>query len=183
MMVHKHRFAGNGCASANSVQVTPSPDENSVSVLFNEMMVEAGGTTGKTLDSKVCSLSIPIDLPEGQNLAVMQVDYRGYSFAAEEGSSNLLAVDYYFEPNQIRRYKYNFKVPSDENIILTEDIAFLQPRKSKCSGRVNLNLGLRITTRTPARSINQTLLALDSLDAVSKTGNILFKLQTVPCGR
>ena len=55
-------FGGTGCPGG-SVSATLSPDAKSLSILFDEYQVAAGGDTGKSFDRKSCNIAIPVHVP------------------------------------------------------------------------------------------------------------------------
>ena len=71
-------YGGSGCPS-NSVSATLSPDSKSLSLLFDEYIVQAGGDTGKSLDRKTCNVAIPVHVPQGRSVSVLAIDYRGFN--------------------------------------------------------------------------------------------------------
>ena len=60
-------FGGSGCP-AGSVSATLSPDAKSLSLLFDEYVVSAGGTTGRSFDRKTCNVAIPVHVPQGESV-------------------------------------------------------------------------------------------------------------------
>ena len=63
-------YGGNGCP-AGSASVTLSPDLKSLSILFDEFIVEAGGVDGKTLGRKSCNIAIPVHVPQGMSVSIL----------------------------------------------------------------------------------------------------------------
>ena len=69
-------YGGNGCPSGTaSISVSPSGD--SLSVLFDQQIAEAGGETGKLTDLKSCNISIPIQVPNGYSVSVGPIPLQG----------------------------------------------------------------------------------------------------------
>ncbi|HZY67241.1 MAG TPA: DUF4360 domain-containing protein, partial [Devosia sp.] len=71
-------YGGTGCPDG-SASVTLSPDAKSLSILFDEYYVEAGGSTNKSLDRKSCNIAIPVHVPQGLSVSILNIDYRGYN--------------------------------------------------------------------------------------------------------
>jgi hypothetical protein len=57
-------YGGTGCPDG-TVSVTLSPDQKSLSLLFDQYQVEVGGDTGKSFDRKSCNIAIPVHVPQG----------------------------------------------------------------------------------------------------------------------
>lgn len=72
----KPAYGGPGCPGGTaSVAMSGS----SISVKFSAYQVAAGGSTGKSFDRKACGLSIPVTVPAGYSVAVVAVDFAGYT--------------------------------------------------------------------------------------------------------
>ena len=52
-------YGGNGCP-AGSASATLSPDRKALSIIFDEFMVEAGGSTRRKVSRKSCNIAIPV---------------------------------------------------------------------------------------------------------------------------
>jgi hypothetical protein len=85
-------YAGQGCPSG-SASVTLSPDNKSLSILFDEYFVEAGGR--KKLQRKNCTIAIPVHVPTGFSVSLIDVDYRGYVMVPRGGMARFTA-EYFF---------------------------------------------------------------------------------------
>ena len=72
---------------ACSTTVINSPDGSALTILFDDLSV-AGGP-----QSRACTISTPLDLPQGYSLGVYRVDYRGYAHLAKKENATLV-VDY-----------------------------------------------------------------------------------------
>ena len=70
-------YGGNGCPQG-SASVSLSPDSQQLSVLFDSYTVATGGINPR-VDRKSCNLSIPVTVPNGYSVSVIQVDYRGFN--------------------------------------------------------------------------------------------------------
>ena len=71
-------YGGTGCP-AGSASVTLSPDARSLSILFDAFTVSA--TRGQTFERKSCNIAVPVRVPQGLSVAILQVDYRGCTWA------------------------------------------------------------------------------------------------------
>lgn len=74
----KPAYGGPGCpAGTASASVTGGGTQ--LTVKFSQYQVAAGGSSGKSFDRKACSLSIPVTVPAGYSVAVVAVDFAGYT--------------------------------------------------------------------------------------------------------
>src|SRR5689334_3438807 len=70
-------FRGNGCPTGAAVSF--APDNNSMTILFDSYLAEAGGTTHKRTAAKTCAMRLPIQVPDGYTMGLLEVDYRGFN--------------------------------------------------------------------------------------------------------
>ena len=77
---------GTGCPSG-TVSAVLSPDRNELSVLFDQYTVEA--SPNRVAQPKSCQVTIPITLPEGEELEVVGADLRGFASVPEGGKAEL----------------------------------------------------------------------------------------------
>ena len=66
-------YGGTGCPSG-SVSAALSPDNTSLSLLFDQYVVEAGQSVGRSFDRKSCNIAIPVHVPQGYSVSVMSID-------------------------------------------------------------------------------------------------------------
>ncbi|MEQ1770406.1 MAG: DUF4360 domain-containing protein, partial [Devosia sp.] len=69
-------YGGTGCP-AGTASVALSDDQKSLSIIFDEYFVEAGGETNKSFDRKSCNVAIPVHVPPGLAISVLASEYRG----------------------------------------------------------------------------------------------------------
>ena len=91
-------YGGNGCPQG-SVNTTISPDGKTVSILFDQFSLKAGGLSGRSMDRKSCNVSIPVHVPQGMSVSVFKVDYRGFN-SLPQGASSQFNVEYFFAGQQ-----------------------------------------------------------------------------------
>src|SRR4051794_19530380 len=77
-------YGGTGCPGG-SVSATLSPDKKSLSLIFDQFVATAGGNSGRAIDRKTCNIAVPVHIPQGISISVIDVDYRGYIFLPSGG--------------------------------------------------------------------------------------------------
>lgn len=71
--------AGNGCPEG-TVRAVTSPDGNEISILFDNFQIEvAPGNWSRPQLQKICRFQIPLSVPQGYELDLTQIDYRGFA--------------------------------------------------------------------------------------------------------
>lgn len=145
-------YGGTGCPSG-SVSTTLSPDQKSLSLIFDEYAVEAGGSTGRTFDRKSCNVAIPVHVPQGYSLSVLSVDYRGFNHL-EGRSSSQFNVEYFFAGGRGPAFRRDFRGPLDSDYLIQNTITAEGVVWSACGADVNLrtNSSMRVNSvgRAPA---------------------------------
>ena len=167
-------FGGSGCP-AGSVSATLSPDAKSLSLLFDEYQVSAGGTTGRSFDRKSCNVAIPVHVPQGESLSVLAVDYRGYNHLPNRGMSQF-NVEYFFAGGRGPAFRRSFYGPLDSDYTITNNLTVDALVWSPCGADVNLrtNSSMRVSTVNNAE-------ASATVDSEDINAAIIYHLQWRSC--
>lgn len=168
-------YGGTGCPSG-SAGVTLSPDAKSLSILFDQYIVEAGGYSGKRLDRKSCNLAIPVRVPEGYSISIFQVDYRGFA-SIPSGGRGQFNVEYFFAGSRGPRQVKNFYGPSDREYALTDRLAAEAMVWSPCGADTNLRVNTSMMV-TSNRYGDDILATVDSADV---TAGLVYHIQFRRC--
>lgn len=170
-------YAGSGCPRG-SVSTTLSPDKKSLSILFDEFVLEAGPMVGKTMDRKNCNIAVPVHVPNGFSVSVMAIDYRGYNFLPR-GARSQFSVEYFFAGQQGPRYRKTFMGMLDQEYLLSNKIGLVANVWSRCGEDVNLRVS------TSMRLLNRSRVedALSTVDSADMTAGIVYKLQYKRCNQ
>ena len=167
-------YGGSGCPSG-SVSTTLSPDQKSLSLLFDEYQVSAGGTTGRSFDRKSCNVAIPVHVPHGMSVAVLAVDYRGYNHLPARAQSQF-NVEYFFAGGRGPAYRRSFYGQLDSDYTITNELVAQSLVWSPCGADVNLrtNSSMRVGTVNNAE-------ASASVDSEDINAAIVYHLQWRTC--
>ncbi len=167
-------YGGTGCPGG-SVSATLSPDATSLSLLFDQYLVEAGGETGKTFDRKSCNVAIPVHVPQGMAVSILAIDYRGYN-NFPVGANSQFNVEYFFAGARGPVFSKKFNGPKDEDYLIHNELTAKTIVWSACGADVNLrtNSSIRVTTS----GNKQALATVDSEDV---SAAIIYQLQWKQC--
>lgn len=168
-------YGGNGCPGG-SASVTLSPDKKSLSILFDEYIVEAGGSSGKKIDRKSCNIAVPVHIPQGYSISVFQVDYRGYTFVPSGGEARFSA-EYFFAGIRGPSVEQSFRGFVDNQYVITNRLAAESLVWSACGQDVNMRINTGMMARTNSRG-DQLLATVDSTDIKS---GIIYHVQWRRC--
>lgn len=167
-------YGGNGCPGG-SVSTTLSPDGKSLSLIFDEYQVSAGGDTGRSFDRKSCNVAIPVHVPNGYSISVLSVDYRGFNYLPA-GATSQFNVEYFLAGSRGPAFRRTFwgAVESDyfiNNKLVAESLVW-----SPCGADVNLrtNSSMRVNT-TRNRE------AYATVDSEDVSAAIVYHLQIRRC--
>jgi len=168
-------YGGNGCP-AGSASVTLSPDAKALSIIFDRYSAEAGGGNGKTIDRKSCNIAIPVHVPQGMSVSIIDVDYRGYVMAPVGGSANF-RTEYFFAGSRGPAFEKNFVGPYDDEYTLKSTLALNAMVWSACGEDVNLRVNTAMVAKTNRR-MDDVMATVDSADF--KAG-LIYHLQWKRC--
>ena len=170
----KPGYGGTGCPDG-SASVTLSPDAKSLSILFDEYYVEAGGSTNKSLDRKSCNIAIPVHVPQGLSVSILTIDYRGYN-SLPSGARSVFNVEYFFAGQKGPTFSKTFNGSLDKDYLITNKLKASALVWSKCGADVNLrtNSSIRVQTK-------QNKEALATVDSEDINAAIQYQLQWKKC--
>ncbi len=155
-------YGGTGCP-ANSASVSLSPDQSSLSILFDQYVVEAGN--GRTMDRKSCNIAIPVRVPQGYSISVFQVDYRGFNSLPSGARANF-NVEYFFAGSRGVRQSKTFYGPSSNLYELTDHLTAEAVVWSACGADTNLRVNTSMMVQTNRRQ-DQAMSTVDSADVTA----------------
>lgn len=168
-------YGGNGCP-AGSASVTMSPDQSALSILFDDYLVEAGGDTGKRIARKSCNIAIPVHVPQGYSVAILGIDYRGYTYVPR-GAQARFNVEYFFAGRRGPRYRKTFRGPVDDEYLLENDLVARSLVWSACGAQTILRANTSMMARTNRRKA-EVLATVDSADVEA---GIVYHVQWRRC--
>lgn len=154
-------YGGTGCP-AGSAAVALSPDAKSLSILFDQYVVEAGGNSGRDTDRKTCNIAVPVHVPQGLSVSVFKVDYRGFN-SLPYGSYSQFNVEYFFAGNRGPSYQKTFNGYLTDNYLLSNTLTASAIVWSPCGQDVNLRVNSSMLVRTNAQR-HQAFATVDSAD-------------------
>jgi hypothetical protein len=167
-------YGGTGCPQGTA-SVVLSGDKKSLSLLFDQYYVEAGGTSGKSFARKSCNLAIPVHVPQGYAVSVLAIDYRGYN-NLPSGAKSTFQAEYFFAGGQGPVFKKDFTGPVDKNYLFSNKLPVSSVVWSACGQDVNLrtNSSIRVSTK-------QNKEALATVDSADIKAAIVYKLSWKTC--
>ncbi|MEK6706192.1 MAG: DUF4360 domain-containing protein [Bdellovibrionota bacterium] len=168
-------YGGSGCPRG-SASATLSPDAKSLSILFDQYTVEAGGFTGKRLDRKSCNVAIPVHVPQGFSVSVIGIDYRGFN-SLPFGSRSQFNVEYFFAGTRGPRFTQNFSGPQDSDYLIENDLIARGLIWSRCGVDVILRSNSSMLVMTNGRSEQ----AFSSVDSMDVDAGIIYHFQWKTC--
>jgi len=168
-------YGGTGCP-AGSASILLSPEQSTLSVLFDQYVVEAG-SNGKSMDRKNCNLAIPISIPQGYSYSVVSLDYRGF-VSVPRGGQARLSVNYFLAGGGrgVSTSKI-FRGPASEDYVKTDNLGIEAVVWSACGADTILRTNTSMLVQTN-RNLDDAMATVDSIDAQS---GIIYHLQWRRC--
>ncbi len=167
-------YGGNGCP-AGSASVTLSPDQKSLTLIFDQYLVEAGGVNPRTA-RKSCNIAIPVHVPNGLSVSIIAVDYRGFN-SLPSGARSLFNAEYFFAGGRGPRVTRTFQGPLTQDYLIHNDLAVGAIVWSRCGESVNLRVNTSMTAISNSR-LDDVLSTVDSADF---RAGIIYRLQFRRC--
>jgi hypothetical protein len=168
-------YGGSGCP-AGTASAALSPDQKSLSILFDQYQVNAGGTSGNTTDRKSCNIGVPVHIPQGLSLSIFKVDYRGFN-SLPYGAYSQFHVEYFFAGSRGPTYDKTFWGSLNANYLLTNTLAASAIVWSPCGADVILRVNSSMLVRT--NSSNQQAFA--TVDSADIKAGLIYSLQWRRC--
>jgi hypothetical protein len=168
-------YGGNGCP-AGSASATLSPDRKSLSIIFDSFMVEAGGSTRRSVSRKSCNIAIPVHVPQGLSISIIAVDYRGFNSLPRRASARFTA-EYFFAGRRGPRYQKSWRGPLDRDYTISNKLAVSAISWSKCGQDVNL----RVNSSMMVRNSDRRNEALSTVDSADFSAGLIYRLSWRRC--
>jgi len=168
-------YGGSGCPGGSASTVL-SPDNKSLSILFDNYAAEAGSSNNKTLDRKTCNVAIPVHVPQGFSVSLIGVDYRGFN-DLPAGATNDFSVEYFFAGSQGPRDTQRFTGPLSEDYLISHELVATALIWSACGKDVILRSNSSVVVRNPDLSQD----AQSSVDSIDLKAGIIYQLQWKRC--
>ncbi len=167
-------YGGSGCP-AGSASVALSPDQKAISILFDQYVVEAGGT--KSFDRKNCNIAIPVQVPQGYSVAVMAIDYRGFVGLPSGGRASL-NVNYFLagQGRSISTSK-SFVGSTSSNYLKSDRLGIESIVWSGCGASTILRANTSMLVQSNSR-LEQAMATVDSADIES---GLIYHIQWKQC--
>lgn len=173
-------YGGNGCPQGTAA-VAVTEDGKTLSVLFDRFIAEAGNTTGRRIDRASCNLRIPVSIPAGFSVAIIQSDYRGFTAVPGGGASATFNAEQFFA-GQARGPKTTKKFvgPRNDDFLISAPV--VATAWSQCGGDAILAVNTSATAMSNS-AMQQTMIAVDSLDINQQDVGIFYSLSYRRCSR
>ena len=167
-------YGGTGCPDGTA-SVTLSPDQKSLSILFDAFVVEAGGSTNKSFDRKVCNVAIPVHVPQGISVSILAIDYRGFN-DIPQGAKTTFGVEYFFAGIKGPVFNKTFNGPISDEYLVSNQLQASALVWSKCGADVILRTNPSVRVQT-----TQNKPAVATLDSEDINASIIYQLQWKSC--
>jgi hypothetical protein len=154
-------YGGTGCPQG-SASAALSPDQKTLSILFDQYLVEAGKNNGRTVDRKSCNIAIPVHVPQGYSISLFKVDYRGFN-SLPQGARSRFNVSYFFAGQSGPTFSKDFYGPQNQDYFISNDVVAASQVWSPCGADTNLRVNSDLMTQTNGYREN-TLSTVDSAD-------------------
>lgn len=167
-------YGGTGCPGG-SASVALAPDQKSISLLFDQYVVEAGGS--KAFDRKNCNIAVPVHVPQGYSIAVFAIDYRGFTLLPA-GSRAQLNVDYFLstDPRGVHTSK-TFYGPINTDYVKSDNLGMESLVWTPCGANTNLRANTSMLVMANSRRDS----AMATVDSADISAGLIYHIQWRRC--
>lgn len=186
-------FAGNGCPQG-TMQVSFAPDFLSFSILFDQFVAELTPENRQRRDVMNCEALIPMEIPEGMQMEITRVDFRGFVALPEGTRANLNSVFSFKTRDRNRRFggdgsrinlRYAFEGPVIDNYEISTDVLndsgrpAAQTEVSPCGGSVRLRVMNQLKIVAPRKGVTEA--STVTIDSIDGTANAVYYVSWRSC--
>jgi hypothetical protein len=165
-------YAGNGCPEG-SMRVVFAPDLLAFTIIFDQFVAQIDDGRIRR-DAMTCNAVIPVTLPDGMQMEITRVDFRGF-VALPDRAQAALSSTFNFRGRGGDRDRivmhYDFQGPLMEDYEISSDTVESDGRAadsevSPCGGSVDLKVNTRLQLKSSTRG-EQASITVDSIDGSS----------------
>lgn len=141
--VGKVSYKGTACPKG-SVKVSLKGEKSKLSVTFRDYSIQARGRNARGT-RKSCSIAIPLHVPEGWSVSLVNARYHG-NLTIPEGGQGRLVNTYSFSGKRGNSYKVNFDGPRTQKFQLRDSLSSLASVWSSCGKKtvLRINSSMRV---------------------------------------
>lgn len=183
--VDRPQHAGNGCPEG-TMRVVFAPDNLSFTVIYDQFIAELKGEGGAPRDRMQCQMVLPVEIPEGQQMEITRVDYRGFAGLPEGTQAALHSIVGFQSRGNInsgKTLRYTFTGPLMDTYeistgAMNEDKRGRGKRDvSPCGGVAQLRIANQLTVRSRGQQ-REGMITLDSIDG---SQNMIYHINWTSC--
>lgn len=192
LTVGEATYNGNGCPQG-TMRVAFSPDYLSFSILFDQFVAETGTGTANgrvprrrpviKFDNIICNTLIPIQIPQGMQLEITRIDYRGFSALPAKTKGFLNSIVNFRGPGgdgDRLKLRFDFKGPVIEDYeISTDQNSNGNSELSPCGGTTQLRISNQLWIETRSKTESASL----TLDSIDGSSNATYFLNWRTCAK
>lgn len=182
-------YGGNGCPQG-SMNVLFSADYLSFTILFDQFVAELTADTKQRRDVMSCDAIIPLEIPEGMQMEITRVDFRGFLGLPQGTRANLHSVFNFVQRDRNRRFggdgdrmnlRYQFEGPVMDNYEISSDVLSdgrsANTGVSPCGGPVRLRILNQMKLVSAARGQSATA----TIDSIDGSSNAIYYVNWKAC--
>merc|ERR1711982_8142 len=148
---------GSGCPEG-SVNIVASTDGKTFAILFSSYFAQTSDS--KTFDRKSCNIAVPFNIDPNKQVALMGIDYRGYTWIPEGNETETnLGVEYFFAGTKGPIVTRTFN--EEEDIVISDKVPMVW---SPCGGSEIFRVNTSIKAKKKSKDNEDAFITIDSVD-------------------
>lgn len=169
--------AGSGCP-AGTTSFTLSPDNQSVSILFDNYIVTTDANS--SVARRSCAIAIPLEVLPGQQIKFVRADYRGFNHLPN-GTESRFSVEYFLAGSSTTPYVRVFEGPLSEDYLIQDGLDTSNIQWSGCGKPLIFRINSDVAVYKQ-NSTEDPMTAVDSADLTVHDQNMSFYFVVRTCG-
>ncbi len=165
----REAYAGSGCP-AGTMRVVFAPDNLSFTMLFDQFIAKVDPVKKVNRDQMNCDAVIPVTIPNGMQMEITNVDFRGFVALPANSRARLHSMFNFSGGGGGKdriNMKYDFQGPLMEDYQISSDTVESNGRAadsevSPCGGQADLRVSTKLML--VSKGPDQASLTLDSID-------------------
>ena len=166
-------IGGNGCPK-NSSAIYLNQNKDAIHIRFSNFYVIADEQ--RAIDRKSCNMAIPLHIPEGYSVAVVEANYQGFLSLPEKSTLDL-NTEYFFVGEESAKENRQVAGEAIGDFQLTDAVLMENEVWSKC-GEDTI---VRINTSMLLKNKNTNEMAIAVIDSADINSGIIYQLKMRKC--
>lgn len=177
VVIEKVGYAGNGCP-AGSASAVLARDKKSITLQFDDFVVQAGGHGQRTFARAKCDVAFGLKVPAGISVSLLNADYQGFN-EIPSLSKATFTRNYFFAGARGPRLKKTWTGEHSNSFQIKDSLGTYANEWSRCGADVILRSKTALTVRT--KRGHEALIAMGSRNCFAPPPAVRYYFRFKSC--